>query len=264
VIDYGTWPEQSAHYFRLDEAESTLQTTTGLASVPAAIRTGLAELTGRLMDRTFTREDGATMRIDRGLIDAGFETQTVYNFAKATQHPFLPCMGWGVGARQAAWDTRKKARGERLGHFWRIPNAAKTAGVRRVDIDTNSWKTILIPRFAFGLEPGAWRLYKRPPVLHRMIGDHMAAEYPVATAGRGRELFEWAKKPNAENHLLDAVLYAAVGANMSGARLPEETVTRHRPAPKSASTTAPQAARDAQSDRPKSLAERKAANRRRD
>ncbi len=235
VVDYGVWPEQSSHYFRLEELERTLQKTTGIANEGAAIRAGLDELTQYLESQSYTREDGLKMSIDRGLVDAGYATQSIYAWGKGTHRPYLPSMGFGVGAKQKAWDTHKRQRGERVGHCWRIPSAAKTAGVKRADIDTNSWKTVLLPRFALPAgEPGRWQLFKRPPVMHRLIADHLASEYAVKTEGRGRELYEWDRRPNSENHLLDAVLYAAVAANMAGARLPEETVSRAKSPPKRA------------------------------
>jgi hypothetical protein len=269
IIDYGSWPEQPGHYFRLSEAERTIQQATGKANQGAAIRGALDELVAMLAGKAYTREDGVIMSIDRGLVDAGFETQNVYKWAKSTSAPFLPSMGQGVGAKQKAWDTIKRQRGERAGHGWRMPAVIKTAGARRVDIDTNTWKTAILSRFALpDGEPGRWQLFKRSPTMHRMIADHLSAEFATKTAGRGRELYEWSARPNTENHFLDCLIYAGVAANMAGARLPEETAVRLSKPPERASaakaskvSTVMPRAEDKREDRKLSLAELRAAKR---
>ncbi len=222
-------------YVRADEVERTIQAATKTADDAIAIRRALDELTKQIDGTVFKREDGVIMKPDRGLVDAGFQTQAVYKWARATQLPYMASMGFGVGAKQKPWDTIKRARGERAGFGWRMPSVAKTSGTRRVDIDTNTWKTAVIPKFAMPAdEPGHLRLFKRSPSGHRMAGDHLASEFPVKTTGRGRELYEWSKRPNAENHILDCVIEASVAANMAGARLPHETTTKRPSPPKSA------------------------------
>jgi hypothetical protein len=100
-------------------------------------------------------------------------------------------------------------------------------------VDTNTWKTKLNECWQIeGLDaPGAWWLYKAAALRHRMIADHLASEYPTKTAGHGRELYEWAVRPNRDNHLLDALILAAVGASLQGVKIPGEserkTIRRH-------------------------------------
>lgn len=260
VIDYGSWPDQHTHYYSLADIEKTLHHATGIANDQAAIAASLIALTDHLHAQQYTRPDGQILHIDRGLIDAGYETQTVYKFASSTPHPYMAAMGFGVTASQQPWDRHKRRRGDRHGHHWKILSANKTAGVRRCDIDTNSWKTTVLPRWALPAgEPGRWTVYRRPPVMHRLLGDHLASEYPVKTAGRGRELYEWKLRPGAENHLLDCLIYASVAANLSGARAPDQTVETKTALPKTSgaskarSATGPRA-EDKRSERP-SLAE---------
>jgi len=59
-----------------------------------------------------------------------------------------------------------------------------------------------------------------------MIADHLASEYPTKTSGQGRELYEWAVRPNRDNHLLDALILAAVGGSLQGVKIPGESDRR--------------------------------------
>jgi hypothetical protein len=56
---------------------------------------------------------------------------------------------------------------------------------------------------------------------HRLLADHLTAEYRVRTEGRGRSVDEWKMRPErADNHWLDCLVGAAVAASMQGAELP--------------------------------------------
>ena len=55
-----------------------------------------------------------------------------------------------------------------------------------------------------------------------MIAEHLTAETPIKTEGRGRQLWEWklpANKP--DNHLLDCIVGSAVAASMEGVAIKE-------------------------------------------
>jgi hypothetical protein len=55
---------------------------------------------------------------------------------------------------------------------------------------------------------------------HRLLADHLTAEYRVRTEGRGRSVDEWKMRPErADNHGLDCLVGSAVAASMLGAEL---------------------------------------------
>jgi hypothetical protein len=54
---------------------------------------------------------------------------------------------------------------------------------------------------------------------HRLLIDHLAAERPNKTSGQGRELWEWKSAPGRDNHWLDCLSLAGVGASMLGCSL---------------------------------------------
>ena len=56
---------------------------------------------------------------------------------------------------------------------------------------------------------------------HRLLAEHLTAEYRVKTEGRGRTVDEWKLRPEAsENHWLDCLVGCAVAASIQGAVLP--------------------------------------------
>ncbi len=53
-----------------------------------------------------------------------------------------------------------------------------------------------------------------------MLAEHLTAESRIRTQGRGRELDEWKlRQPGLDNHWLDCLVGAVVGASMQGAVL---------------------------------------------
>ena len=64
-------------------------------------------------------------------------------------------------------------------------------------------------------------LYGDNPKRHRMLADHLTAEYSVRVEGRGRVVDEWKQRVDRpDNHWLDCLVGAAVAASMQGANLP--------------------------------------------
>jgi len=81
------------------------------------------------------------MRIERCLIDAnwGQSTDVVYQFCRQSAHSatVMPSHGRYVGASSVPFSEYKRKRGERIGHYWRIPNTQGRRQVRHVLIDTS-------------------------------------------------------------------------------------------------------------------------------
>jgi hypothetical protein len=227
VLDYGVWPDQGIDYLTLSEVERTMMRVTGMRSPTAALMEGLNRLRSERLAVEYTRDDGAVMRISQMVVDSGYQAETVYQFSQA--HPnVIPSHGRGVTARQRPWSLDRPKRGERIGYGWRMPPTRGTRAPRYVLIDTNTWKTKLNESWTIegSDSPGAWFLFKAAALRHRMIADHLASEYPTKTSGQGRELYEWAVRPNRDNHLLDALLLAAVGGSLQGVRIPGESDRR--------------------------------------
>jgi len=115
----------------------------------------------------------------------------------------------------------KRKRGDRLGLHWRIPNTIGRRQVRHALIDTNYWKTFVHARLAVAMgDPGCLSLFGRDEKVHRLLADHLTAEYRVKTVARDRTVDEWklrATRP--DNHWLDCLVGCAVAASIQGVSL---------------------------------------------
>jgi hypothetical protein len=227
VTDYGVWPEQGIDYVSLKEIDRTIASVTKIKQPAESLIEGLRQITGELFSRRLTRDDGAEIKVGQCMVDAGYQSEAVYRFAQETGLSIMPSHGRGVTAKERPWNQSRRKAGERMGFGWRIPPTKGVRAPRYVLIDTNEWKTLLARCWSTPLgEPGAWTLYRSPPLRHRMIADNLSAEYPVATEGQGRKLYEWANRPGRDNHLHDATLLAAVGASIAGVAVPGQAAGR--------------------------------------
>jgi hypothetical protein len=223
VVDYGTEPEQKATYFTLRDIRRTLATAAPRAGLEGAIHAGLERLTDRMLGREWRRDDGATVRIDRCLVDAnwGQSTDVVYEFCRQSTYAnvLLPSHGRYVGASSIPFSEYKRKRGDRIGLNWRIPVIRGRRAVRHVVYDTNYWKSFVHARLAVPMgDPGCLSLFGRHSERHRLLAEHLTSEYRVKTEGRGRTVDEWKLRVDSlDNHWLDCLVGCAVAASMGGA-----------------------------------------------
>lgn len=226
VVDYGAYPDQRREYFTLRDARRSLAIVHRGAGLEGTIYDGLDALTKDLLGREWQRDDGAAMRIDRCLIDAnwGQSTDSVYQFCRESQFSpiLLPSHGKYIGASSRDLRDWTVKPGDRLGHHWFIPSLAGKRVVRHILIDTNFWKSFVFARLAAATgDKGTLTLFGRRPEEHRLLADHLTAEYRVRTQGRGRTVDEWKARPgNLDNHWLDCLVGCAAAASLQGASLP--------------------------------------------
>ncbi|MCL4741615.1 MAG: phage terminase large subunit family protein [Phycisphaerales bacterium] len=235
VVDYGTEPDQTAGYFTLRDIRKTLAVAAPRAGVEGAIYAGLGSLCERTLGREWLRDDGAALRIDRCLIDAnwGSSTDVIYQFCKQSAHAsvLLPSHGRYVGAGSIPFSEYKRRPGERTGLNWRVPLVTGKRAVRHVVFDTNYWKSFVHARLAVPMgDPGSLALFGHKPETHRLLADHLTAEYRVKTEGRGRTVDEWKLRvAGLDNHWLDCLVGSAVAASMQGAVLLSTELASRRP-----------------------------------
>ena len=111
---------------------------------------------------------------------------------------------------------------EGLGHHWLIPGLRGRRVVRHVLIDTNYWKSFVYARLAVAMgDHGGLSLFGQKPTAHRLLADHVTAEYRVRTEARGRIVDEWKIRAGSpDNHWLDCLVGCAIAASMLGVRVP--------------------------------------------
>jgi len=226
VLDYGEYPDQKRPYFTLRDSRRTLMLVHRGTGQEGAIYAGLEALTSEYLARKYRRDDGAEMAIERCLVDAnwGNSTDVVYQLCRQSPHAavMLPSHGRYVGASSIPFSDYKPKKGDRVGLHWRVPNVQGKRAVRYGLIDTNYWKSFVHARLAVPMgDPGCLSLFTGGAgVDHRLLSEHLTAEYRVRTEGRGRQLDEWKLRgPGLDNHWLDCLVGCAVGASMAGAVL---------------------------------------------
>ena len=226
VIDYGTYPDQHRPYFTLRNARPTLAAVTKAGGVEGAIYAGLETLTGDYLGREFRRDDGACLRIERCLIDAnwGQSTDVVYQFCRQSAYAvvLMPSHGRFIGASSRPLNDYQRKPGDRVGLGWRFPTVQGRRAVRYCIYDTNFWKSFIYARLAVAMgDRGCLSLFGDRPEQHRLLAEHLTAEYRVRTEGRGRTVDEWKLRPSAgDNHWLDCLVGCAVAASIQGVALP--------------------------------------------
>jgi hypothetical protein len=234
VIDYGTEPDQEMPYFTLRDLRHTLAEAAPRAGLEGAIYAGLERLTEARIGREWRRDDGAMVRIDRCLIDAGWgrTSDVIYQFCRQSKfaHVLLPSHGRYVGASSMPFSEYRRKRGDRVGLNWRIPLVTGARSVRHALFDTNFWKSFVHERLAVSMgDPGCLSLFGQNADRHRLLAEHLTAEYRVKTEGRGRSVDEWKlRAEGSDNHWLDCLVGCAVAASMKGASLPGLTPPRRK------------------------------------
>ncbi|MCY2977242.1 MAG: phage terminase large subunit family protein [Planctomycetota bacterium] len=225
VVDYGCYPDQHRNYFTLRDARHTLVTEAEGTGLEGSIYAGLDSLTTKLLDREWQRDDGAAMKIGRCLIDAnwGHSTDVVYQFCRQSKHAavVMPTHGRFVGASSMPFSEYKRRPGDRVGLNWRIPNVHGKRAIRHVVFDTNWWKSFVHARLAVSMgDRGCLSVFGDNQESHRMLAEHLTAEYFIKTEGRGRSVDEWKQRPEQpDNHWLDCLVGTAVAASMQGSVL---------------------------------------------
>ena len=170
-----------------------------------------------------------SLRAERGLADATefyrqHREEMDAGAAVAWPERFIVMPGHGryVGASTEPFSEHKRQPGEQIGHHWRIPNVQGKRAVRYVLFDANYWKSFIHARLAVAMgDRGCLSLFGDNPDLHRLLAEHLTAEYRVTTEGRGRTVDEWKVYPGGgDNHWLDCLVGCAVRGSMQGVQLP--------------------------------------------
>lgn len=228
VIDYGCWPRQARSQFDAADARPALADRHPGLGESQLVFAGLRDLTAEVLGRTYFREGGGEVTMEKALVDSGWQTAAIYQFVRQSPHVglLLPSKGIGrttVGRGVGEWKPRP---GERVGHHWRLGVSEKGRG-RSVQFDPDPWKTLLWERLT--TPPGAGTaltFHGRSAGTHAMLSEHLAAEYSVPATLRGQTFDKWTIRPDRpDNHLLDALVLSAVAASVLGLRLETATAT---------------------------------------
>lgn len=224
VVAEAAWPEQHSKWFEASDAPNPLSRLYPDRSIEDRIAIALRGLLDYLTALEFQREGGGVGRLDRVLVDTGFSSELVHAVVRATPYAasVFPAKGRGITADEKRISDWKIEPGIEVGEEWRVSPAPKQAS-RLLMFDSNYWTTKVHQRFATPIgapRNGSLSLYGTTGFDHEMLAHHFCAEYPVWTKGRNREVFVWKERPDTkENHFLDCLKMAAVGASKGGITL---------------------------------------------
>lgn len=225
VVDYGTWPEQRRAYYSLADAVPTIPDKCG-GGFEASIYGALTNLVNLLCGREWARDGGGVVKLSRCMIDAnwGESRDTVYSFCRQSPHSavLLPTHGKGIKASGSPIHLWPVQPGEKRGSTWVVRRSQKSPIPYGI-YDTNFWKSFLHARLLVPMGgPGCLSLFQADAGVHRMLADHLHAEYPVPVevSGGGRKVSEWQQRPDRpDNHFFDCLVGCCVGASMLGVQL---------------------------------------------
>lgn len=219
LIDWGCWPPQRRAYFAYADVRPTLGEATGVTSVEGAIYAGLTALADQLLSRGWDLEGGGQLRIEKLLVDAGWQAEVIRRWARQTPHAatVMPSKGMPLGAAHVPMSDWPRQPGERRGQGW-VLRPPKPGEGRLLLFDANGWKSTLAAKLRQPLgEASCFTLFGTDPVEHRLLCDHITSEYKVRTFGRGREVEEWKLRPSRpDNHAWDALVGCCVAASFLG------------------------------------------------
>jgi hypothetical protein len=224
LIEWGCVPEQSRSYFAKDDPRPALGDLPEQAGKgrDAALYAGLGLAATRALRAFRQEETGAEMHAERCLVDAnlGPVTDQVYEFCRRSPHAALlvPSHGKFIGASSNPMSSWQKKPGDRAGSGWRLYPPGTAGRGRHVVFDTNHWKTFVSERLRTPEGAvGCLRLFAALPELHKMLADHLTAEFPVEVARPGgRKVDEWKLRPGRDNDLFDCLVGCAVAAGVGG------------------------------------------------
>lgn len=220
VLDYGAWPRQARAIFAANDPRPGLSSIHAGMSETARVYAGLAALTDEVLGRTYHREQGGgELRVERCLIDAGWNSQTVYQFCRQSRFAASIYPSKGIGRTTTArgvgeWKPRP---GERSGHHWRL-TVSETGRGQMVQFDPDAWKSRLYESLTSEMgSKGTLRFYGKEARTHEMLAEHLSAETSEPVTLRGATFDKWLVRPHRpDNHLLDCLVGCAVAASVTG------------------------------------------------
>lgn len=162
-----------------------------------------------IMNRFWPDEDGELRwQVNLCAIDSGYNTEDVYDFC-------LISGGWAVPVKGAS--TQKVGRYTRSN----IDATGKQYhGQALYVVNGDSYKDLIASRIRRPLGQGCWMVYKECDIDY---AEQITSEHKIVTTKSNRRVESWVPKTShAQNHYLDAEVYAAVAADLLQVRYLDE------------------------------------------
>jgi hypothetical protein len=224
VIDYGAWPRQGRTMFAANDPRPGMSDAYPGRTEAQRVFAGLSDLLPLILGRRYRRAHGGEeLQVERCLIDAGWQTDAVFQAITASPLSASLYASKGVGRSTtqvgvARWRSRP---GERSGHHWRLTLGEAKRG-RQVQFDPDAWKSVIYNALTVPLGGSTGlSLFGKSAGPHEMLSEHLAAEYSEPAMLKGDTFDKWQLRPDrSDNHLLDCVVGCAVAASVCGLLIP--------------------------------------------
>ncbi len=159
----------------------------------------------RIMNLKYSMPDGTEMIVNLALMDSGDQTEDVYDFCTDNSDWVLPCKG-SSNPMQSHYRMSKINKAD-----------SKAYGMNLVLVDGDKYKDTIASRMQRENGEGSWMVYKD---CDRQYAEQVTAEHKVnVRMGNGKKKQAWVlKTTHADNHYLDAEVYAYAAADILGVR----------------------------------------------
>ena len=161
----------------------------------------------KIMNAEYKKENGQTMVVDLCLIDSGDQTDDVYDFCSFNSEWALPVKG-----SSKTMMTHYKVS--------KVNKAASRAyGMQLIIVDGGKYKDMIYSRMnRENSKQGAWMVYRDCD--EDYANQVTAEEKIIEKNASGVEVSKWQKKSShADNHYLDAEVYALAAADLLNVRM---------------------------------------------
>lgn len=158
-----------------------------------------------IMNMQYTTEDGDVMVVNLALVDSGDDTDNVYDFCADNSDWALPCKG---------------ASNPMQNHF-KISSvnmtSSKAYGMNLVIVDGGKYKDMIAGRMRRKNGRGSWMVYKG---CDKEYAEQVTSEHKISVKNGSKMQMRWVPKHSkADNHYLDAEVYALAAADTLGVRM---------------------------------------------
>ena len=158
-----------------------------------------------IMNVPYEKRDGSQMMVALAIIDAGYDTDEVYDFYVDNSEWVIP----GKGATHEMNDHYRLSTINKAG--------SKAYGMQFVLVDGGKYKDMIASRMRKANGRGSWMVYKGSDLEY---AEQITSEHKVAVKSGTKIVQRWIKKENhAANHYLDCEVYALAAADIQGVRM---------------------------------------------
>lgn len=157
-----------------------------------------------IMNTEYLTESGRKMIVNLAYIDSGYATDDVYDFCANNSEWALPVKG-----TSNAMETHFKISTVNK-------ESSRAYGMQLIIVDGGKYKDMIAGRMQRDNGQGSWMVYKD---CDEEYAKQVTSEHKVRVKNGKKDRLEWVKKTShADNHYLDAEVYAMAAADKCGVR----------------------------------------------